>query len=87
MEPTIADPAVAAADRDEVARLFDGLEPEQRALLVLHYKLGLPMAETSAILGIPIGTVKSRLNRTLKQMRATADADARTTLTAGVQPS
>ena len=72
-----ADPATAAADRDELARAFEALTPEQRALIVLHYFLGLPMQETSLILGLPVGTVKSRLNRTKQQMRATIEADAR----------
>ena len=45
--------------------------------MVLHYYVGLPVHETAAILGIPVGTVKSRLHRTLQQMRAALDADAR----------
>ena len=60
-----------------------GLAPEQRALLVLHYYLGLPMQETSEILGLPVGTVKSRLFRTTQQMRAALEADARLPLLAG----
>ena len=72
-----ADPATATADRDELARAFEALAPEGRALIVLHYYLGLPLQETSLILGVPVGTVKSRLNRTKQQMRATIEADAR----------
>jgi DNA-directed RNA polymerase specialized sigma24 family protein len=41
------------------------------------------MQETSEILGIPVGTVKSRLSRTTQQMRAAIDADARLPLPAG----
>jgi RNA polymerase sigma-70 factor (ECF subfamily) len=72
-----SDPATVSADRDELARAFQVLNPEQRALIVLHYYLGLPMQETALILGLPEGTVKSRLNRTKQQMRATLEADAR----------
>ena len=72
-----------SADRDELARAFEALAPEQRALIVLHYHLGLPMHETALILGLPVGTVKSRLNRTKQQMRATLEADARLPLPAG----
>ena len=77
------DPATVSADRDELARAFETLAPEQRALIVLHYYLGLPMHETALILGWPVGTVKSRLNRTKQQMRATLEADARLPLTQG----
>jgi RNA polymerase sigma-70 factor (ECF subfamily) len=71
------DPAVELADRDQLERAFDRLTPEQRALVVVHYYLGLPMQETALALGLPVGTVKSRLFRTIQQLRATIDADAR----------
>lgn len=80
------DPGDALADRDELERVFARLRPEQRALVVLHYYLGLPMGETAEILGLPLGTVKSRLSRTTQQMRATLDADARLPLTSGRTP-
>jgi RNA polymerase sigma-70 factor (ECF subfamily) len=73
----VPDPGEALADQDELERGFARLSREQRALVVLHYYVGLPVHETAAILGIPVGTVKSRLHRTLQQMRATLDADAR----------
>ena len=78
-----SDPALLSADRDELARAFEVLAPEQRALIVLHYYLGLPMHETGLILGLPVGTVKSRLNRTRRQMRATLEADARSPIPEG----
>ena len=36
-----ADPAHVTADRDELERVFMTLEPQQRALIVLHYYLSL----------------------------------------------
>jgi RNA polymerase sigma-70 factor (ECF subfamily) len=72
-----ADPSSSTADRDELRDAFAALVPEQRALIVLHFYLGLPMHETALALGVPVGTVKSRLHRTLQQMRATLDASAR----------
>jgi RNA polymerase sigma-70 factor (ECF subfamily) len=81
-----ADPAVVSADRDELDRAFEALEPEQRALIVMHYHLGLPMHETALALGLPVGTVKSRLHRTKQQMRATIEADARRPLPEGGAP-
>ena len=65
------------ADRDQVERGFRRLDPEQRALVVMHYYLDLPLQETADSLGLPLGTVKSRLHRTTQQLRATLDADAR----------
>ena len=41
------------------------------------------MHQTGLILGLPVDTVKSRLNRTKLQMRATLEADARLPLTEG----
>ena len=78
-----ADPATVTADRDQLERVFLTLAPEQRALIVLHYYLGLPMHETALALGLPVGTVKSRLNRTKQQMRASLEADARLPLQEG----
>ena len=57
------DPEVVALERDVVARLFGTLEVDDRALLVLHYLEDRPVAEIGATLGIPEGTVKSRLHR------------------------
>jgi RNA polymerase sigma-70 factor (ECF subfamily) len=73
----IPDHASDVADRDEIDRGFRRLDPEQRALLVLRYHLGLELHETAEALGLPIGTVKSRLHRTTQALRATLDADAR----------
>jgi RNA polymerase sigma-70 factor (ECF subfamily) len=65
------------ADRDELERGFDRLQPEERALIVLHHYLDLPMPQVASTLGIPLGTAKSRLHRGLQVMRAALDADAR----------
>ena len=77
---SVPDPSAAAADRDEVGRAFLRLSPEQRALIVLHYYEGLPLSETAIALGLPLGTVKTRLYRTTAQMRASLDADGRLAL-------
>ncbi len=77
IDPVSPDPASAVADRDQVERGFRRLDEQQRALVVLHYYLDLPLAETAASLGIPIGTVKSRLHRTNQLLRASLEADAR----------
>src|SRR4029077_4179135 len=73
----IADATSAIADRDQLERAFSRLEPEERAVIVLHNYLDLPLSEVAATLRIPLGTTKSRLYRGLREMRAALDADAR----------
>ena len=65
------------ADRDEIERGFRRLDPDQRAVIVLHYYVGLPVPEVADALGIPVGTAKSRLHRATRALRSALDADAR----------
>lgn len=46
-----------------------GLQDKQRITVVLHYFEGLDYKECSKVLGLPIGTVKSRLNSAKKTLR------------------
>ncbi len=71
------------ADRDELERGFRRLDTEQRAALVLHHSLGLPLSELALALGVPEGTAKSRLHRATERMRAALEADARPGLVLG----
>ena len=66
------------AERDLLERGFHRLTPEQRAVIVLHYYLGLPDADAANVLDIAVGTFKSRLNRASAALRAALDADERT---------
>ena len=75
--PAAPDATSAIADRDQIERGFRRLGPEERAVIVLHHYLDLPLPEVASTLQIPLGTVKSRLYRGLGQMRAVLDADAR----------
>lgn len=45
------------------------LPPDRRALLELRYHEGFEVAQIAEIMGVPEGTVKSRLHRTLSQLR------------------
>ncbi|GAC1639472.1 MAG: sigma-70 family RNA polymerase sigma factor [Candidatus Dormibacteraceae bacterium] len=45
------------------------LVPDQREALVLRYYLDLPVEEVASITGVPVGTVKSRINRGLAALR------------------
>jgi RNA polymerase sigma-70 factor (ECF subfamily) len=77
------DAAGQAADRDQLERGFRRLSPEHRAVLVVHYYLGLTEVEAATVLGIPIGTVKSRLSRALQALRAALEAVERASVLAG----
>ena len=65
-------------DRDQLDRGFRRLSPEQRAVLVFRYALGLTVPEVADHLGIPLGTAKSRLSYATAAIRAALEADART---------
>ena len=52
-----------------------GLDPGHRAVVALHYLLGMPLPEVAAALGIPVGTAKSRLHYALAAMRMSATAE------------
>jgi len=58
------------ADRDALDRAFERLSFEHRAVVVLTHFAGLTGPEVSHILGIPVGTVASRLHYALRAMRA-----------------
>lgn len=53
------------------------LSIDQRAVLVLRYYLDLPVDEVAVALGVPSGTVKSRLHRAHEALRGMLEADAR----------
>jgi RNA polymerase sigma-70 factor, ECF subfamily len=65
----IADLASGFAERDRLERELARLPIEQRAVIVTHFYLGCPISEVAEILGTPIGTTKSRLNRGLQALR------------------
>jgi RNA polymerase sigma-70 factor (ECF subfamily) len=64
-------------DRDEVERSFRRLTPQHRAVLVLRFYVGLSVTEIADALGIPAGTVASRLHYATRSFRAAFEADAR----------
>jgi RNA polymerase sigma-70 factor (ECF subfamily) len=74
-----ADDITTIHDRDQLERAFRRLTLEQRAVIVFHHYVGLPMPEVADHLGIPLGTAKSRLHHALNALRGSLDADARTT--------
>ena len=77
MSPAVGGLESSIVDRDQIERGFLRLEPEMRAVIVLHHYLDLTLPDVAASLGIPLGTAKSRLHRALALMRAALEADAR----------
>lgn len=65
-------------DRDQLERAFRRLTLEQRSVLVFHHYVGLALPDVAQRLGIPLGTVKSRLHHATAALRASLEADART---------
>ena len=74
--PSGPDPIVSVDDRDALDRAFHRLTPEHRAVFVLHHHAGLPLAEIAGIVGVPLGTVKSRLHHATRSLRAAIVADS-----------
>ena len=67
--PNPTDDIATLVDQDEIERAFLALSVEHRAVLVLTHYVGLPAPEVAAILGIPPGTVHSRLHYGARAMR------------------
>jgi RNA polymerase sigma-70 factor (ECF subfamily) len=66
------DPArlLLRAERDEqIQRALDALAPEHRTIVVMKEFDALRYEEIAAILGIPVGTVRSRLHRARLELR------------------
>jgi RNA polymerase sigma-70 factor (ECF subfamily) len=74
------------ADRDEIEAGFRRITPDLRAILVLHYYVGMPMPTVAQTLGIPLGTAQSRLHRALTGLRRAMGTD-RATPVAPVAPA
>jgi RNA polymerase sigma factor (sigma-70 family) len=64
-------------ERRQLGRAFGRLDDKDRLLLTLHHFWGLPIAETAGHLGIPAGTVKSRVHHAMARLRAAYDAEDR----------
>jgi RNA polymerase sigma factor (sigma-70 family) len=74
-EPAGLDFTRAVAERERVLAALGELGVDQRAVVVLHFYLDLPLTQAAVVLGIPAGTAKSRLHRALETLRSTLGAD------------
>jgi RNA polymerase sigma-70 factor (ECF subfamily) len=74
--PAGPDPTVTVDDRDLLDRAFTRLTPQHRAVFVLHHYAGLPVATIAEVVGVPVGTVKSRLHYATRSLRASVAIDS-----------
>jgi RNA polymerase sigma-70 factor, ECF subfamily len=65
-----ADIAADLVQRETVDEALSTLDPGHRAVVALHYLLDLPLREVADVLGIPLGTAKSRLHHSVRTMRS-----------------
>ncbi|MBF8290666.1 MAG: hypothetical protein HW391_1634 [Chloroflexi bacterium] len=68
--PAVADFSGSVVDRDLLDHALRALAPDRRAVVVLHYYLGMPLPEVAKCLGLNLGTAKSRLHRSLRDLRS-----------------
>jgi RNA polymerase sigma-70 factor (ECF subfamily) len=83
VEPGESDSSGLFADRDQLERAFRRLPIDQRAVIVLHHYKGLPLTEVADVLGIPVGTARSRLHYALRTLRGAVEADDRSMVSEG----
>lgn len=57
-------------DGAELRAAIRRLAPERRLVIALRFYLDLPLDEVAAVIGVPSGTVKSRLHRALSELRS-----------------
>lgn len=74
--PVVSDGTRSMALRDELNEALATLSPEHRALVVLHYYLGVPVPEAAATLGISLNAAKSRLHRAIGALRRSFAAES-----------
>ena len=76
-EPAVEEGLGTVVDRDQLERGFRRLSIDHRAVVVLHHYLDLPLDQVAETLGVPVGTVRSRLHHAMRGLRAALEADAR----------
>lgn len=66
---------VKAGEEEALVRAVRSLPPGQREAVILRYCQDLSLAEIAEALGVPTGTIKSRLSLGLKRLKAFLEAD------------
>jgi RNA polymerase sigma-70 factor, ECF subfamily len=68
--PAVPDTSETSAERDALDRVICALDPDHQVVVVLRYGTDLTIPAIADALGIPEGTVKSRLHHALGRLRA-----------------
>ncbi len=63
------DPLIAVEQHSAVHNALDKLEPDQRQLLALAYFRGYSHSELAEFTGMPLGTVKTQLRRSISKLK------------------
>jgi len=72
LDQDVAWETAASESREDlrvVVEAVGALDPQKRIVVVLRYWLDLSVEEIAGVLGVPVGTVASRLSRALAQLR------------------
>jgi RNA polymerase sigma-70 factor, ECF subfamily len=70
VERPVEDRTAAVDDRLLLDRAFAGLSPDHRVALVLRFYADLSVDAIAELVGVPSGTVKSRIHVAVERMRA-----------------
>ena len=73
--PEVAEDPALSPDRAQIRDTLSSLPPDQRAAIELAYFAGLSGAQIAAQLGVPLGTVKTRLALGMSKLRAAFGQD------------
>jgi RNA polymerase sigma-70 factor (ECF subfamily) len=68
-QQSLGELTTADAPPDELAVVLENLSEEHREVLLLRFVDGLALGEIAEAMGIPLGTVKSRLHNALEILR------------------
>ncbi|MHB9058893.1 MAG: RNA polymerase sigma factor [Bacillota bacterium] len=74
--PAVAIPLPDLETTQIVHEAVATLNPEQRTVVTLRYYFDLSLAEMSNVLGVPLGTVKSRLHYAQRRLREELEANS-----------
>jgi RNA polymerase sigma-70 factor (ECF subfamily) len=75
LELRASDAYATTHDRAQLWPALARLAPDQKVVVALRFYRDLSIDQIAARLGVPSGTVKSRLHRGLRELRAGLDED------------